>query len=156
MLPRRRSPRCAPPFCRAAAHRATLRRAAAPPLTAPRRTWCCRPGAQVLWRYFEKDSNEQHYIWTTGTVKRIADGLTDKRSERAKKILPAGALLWAWDADADYEEVAGEQWLHLLPQKWNTQQVYGWRFDPRELSAAASPPRDARRCNAVRADAMDA
>jgi len=28
-------------------------------------------------------------------VKRVADGLTDKASTRAKKILPAGALLWA-------------------------------------------------------------
>ena len=27
------------------------------------------------------------------------------------KILPAGALLWAWEADADFEEAAGEQWL---------------------------------------------
>jgi len=41
-------------------------------------------------------------------VKRVADGLTDTRSARAKKILPAGALLWAWDADADYNEAAGE------------------------------------------------
>ena len=30
-----------------------------------------------------------------GKVVRVADGLTDKRSARAKKILPAGALLWA-------------------------------------------------------------
>eukprot|EP00966_Prymnesium_polylepis_P033251 773458-Prymnesium_polylepis.1 len=26
----------------------------------------------------------------------------DKRSSRAKKILPAGALLWAWDADPEF------------------------------------------------------
>ena len=31
-------------------------------------------------------------------TKRVADGLTDK-AVRGKKILPAGALLWAWDAD---------------------------------------------------------
>jgi len=43
--------------------------------------------------------------------------VADKRSERAKKILPAGALLWAWEADADFEEKAGEQcqWLIQHP-----------------------------------------
>ena len=45
-------------------------------------------------------------------------------------------LAWAWDADAEYEEAAGEQWLILLPKKWNQQQQYGWRFDPREFGAA--------------------
>ena len=71
-------------------------------------------------------------IWTTGAVKRIADGLADKRSSRAKKILPAaGAVLWAWDADPSVKEAAGEQWVFLLPDKWNpsTQgRVYSWRY----------------------------
>eukprot|EP00966_Prymnesium_polylepis_P144173 3328508-Prymnesium_polylepis.1 len=58
-------------------------------------------------------------IWSTGTVRRVADGLTDKRSHRARKILPGGALLWAWDADPEFYEAAGEQWLVLLPSKWN-------------------------------------
>ena len=77
-------------------------------------------------------------IWASGTVKRIADGLTDKRSKRAQAILPAGALLWAWDADPDFEEVAGEQWLILLPEKWNKQVQYAWRFDPCELGIAGT------------------
>ena len=81
-------------------------------------------------------------IWATDRVVRVADGLTDKRSARAKKILPAGALLWAWDADPEFDEKAGEQWLILLPNKWNKQQHYSWRFDPRELGAtrATTPP----------------
>ena len=58
------------------------------------------------------------------TVRRVADGLTDKTSARAKKILPAGALLWAWDADPEYDEQAGEKWLVLLPNKWNKQVQY--------------------------------
>ena len=48
-------------------------------------------------------------------------------------------MLWAWDADPDFDEQAGEQWLILLPKKWNPRthkQVYSWRFDPRELGAA--------------------
>ena len=85
-------------------------------------------------------------IWSTGTVKRIADGLTDQRSKRARAILPGGALLWAWDADPDFDEQAGEQWLILLPQKWNPKthkQVYSWRYDPRELGAASGSTPDA-------------
>ena len=33
-------------------------------------------------------------------------------------------------------EEAGEQWLILLPDKWNRQVHYGWRYDPREREAA--------------------
>ena len=101
---------------------------------------------EVLWKYFDKDTNKPHMIWSTGTVKRIADGLTDKRSPRARSILPGGALLWAWDADPDFDEQAGEQWLILLPRKWNPKthsQVYSWRFDPRELGAAQGSTPDA-------------
>ena len=97
---------------------------------------------EVLWKYFEKDTNTPHMIWASGTVKRIADGLTDKRSSRAKKVLPAGVVLWAWDADPEQE---GEQWLFLLPKKWNLstqKQVYSWRFDPRELGAVRMPAAD--------------
>ena len=77
--------------------------------------------------------------------------LADKRSKRARKILPAGALLWAWDADPDFDEVAGEQWLILLPQKWNPsthKQVYSWRYDPRELGATDAREPDQRRKHA--------
>ena len=58
-------------------------------------------------------------------------------------------VLWAWDADPDFGEVAGERWLALLPKKWKKQQVYSWRYDPREFSPAAAPVRDPRRANAV-------
>ena len=73
---------------------------------------------------------------------RVADGLTDKRSKRAQKVLPAGMVLWAWDADPEFDEPAGEQWLPLLPSKWNKQQWYSWRYDPREFgcSGAAQTP----------------
>ena len=88
--------------------------------------------------------------------------------KRFKKILPAGALLcslWAWEANTEFEEVAGQTWLILLPIKYNKQVHYGWRLDPKQISqdraaaaaAAASPaasathnPNNARyrgRCN---------
>ena len=50
-----------------------------------------------------------------------------------------------------FDEVAGEQWLILLPKKWNRQQVYSWRYDPRELGAARATATDQRRKNAKRA-----
>jgi hypothetical protein len=73
----------------------------------------------VRWKYTNQDTGEPEYIWTTGKVVRVADGLAEQKSARAKKILPAGALLWAWEADKDFKEKAGEQWLILLPDKWN-------------------------------------
>ena len=97
---------------------------------------------EVCWPY--KKDGETVKIWASGTVKRVADGLTNTRSARARKILPAGALLWAWDPDPDRDEAAGEQWLILLPEKWNKQVQYAWRFDPCELvprGAPRPPPR---------------
>ena len=97
---------------------------------------------EVCWPYKENGTTVK--IWASGTVKRVADGLVDKASARAKKILPAGALLWAWDADPEYDERAGEKWLMLLPKKWNKQVQYAWRFDPCELAppgTARPPPR---------------
>ena len=93
---------------------------------------------EVRWKYKNKDTGEPEYIWSTGKVTRVADGLTDKKSAKAQKILPAGALLWAWEADPDFEEAAGEQWLILLPGKWNKQVQYAWRFDPCELEPAGA------------------
>ena len=98
---------------------------------------------EVCWPYKGGDGKTVK-IWASGQVKRVADGLTDKRSARAKKILPAGALLWAWEADPEYKEASGEQWLVLLPEKWNKHVQYAWRFDPCELvsqGSAVPPPR---------------
>ena len=98
---------------------------------------------EVCWPYKGKE-NETVKIWSSGRVVRVADGLTDKRSARARKILPAGALLWAWDADPEYNEKAGEQWLILLPEKWNKQCQYAWRFDPCELKSGGRKPKPQR------------
>lgn len=96
---------------------------------------------EICWPYKQPDGTTVK-IWASGTVKRVADGLTDKTSYRAQKILPAGALLWGWDADPEYQEVAGEKWMILLPKKWNKHVQYAWRFDPCELGlpARARPP----------------
>ena len=93
---------------------------------------------EVLWRYTDRDSGVGMLIWAPGRVVRVADGLADKRSKRHKNLLPAGAVLWAWDADPAFGEKAGEQWLVLLPGKYNKQVHYGWRFDPAEWEGEGS------------------
>ena len=108
---------------------------------------------EVCWPY--KENGETVKIWASGTVRRVADGLTDTRSPRAKKILPAGALLWGWDADPQFNETAGEQWLVLLPEKWNKQLQYSWRFDPCELAPAGTARPAPRRACVERCDEDD-
>ena len=88
---------------------------------------------EICWPY--KENGETLKIWASGTVKRVADGLTHKRTERCKSILPAGALLWGWDADPRFDEKEGEQWMVLHPDKYNRHVQYAWRFDPCELQA---------------------
>ena len=99
---------------------------------------------EVCWPYKENGKTTQ--IWASGTVLRVADGLQDKASKRAQKVLPAGALLWGYDAYPEYDEKAGEKWLMLLclksGKKWNKQVQYDWRYDPCELAppGTARPP----------------
>ena len=95
---------------------------------------------EVLWKYMDMEKNESTLIWASGRVTRVADGLTDRRSARARLLLPAGALLWSWDADPEFEEPAGEKWLMLLPSKWNRQVHNGWRYDPREVGGSRATP----------------
>ena len=37
-----------------------------------------------------------------------------------RRSSPAGAVLWAWDADPEYDGEAGEERLFLRPEKWNS------------------------------------
>ena len=103
------------------------------PATAPAFQDLVGKWLEVRWRYTNKDTGEYVYIWSPGKVVRVADGLADKRTALGKKLLPAGAVLWAWEDDPDFEDPAGEKWLTLLPAKFNAQVWYGWRLDPREL-----------------------
>ena len=107
---------------------------------------------EVLWPYTNRETGKHVLIWATGRVARVADGLTDRRSPRAQAVLPAGMVLWEWDADPEFDEPAGDKWLGLLPQKWNKQQLYSWRYDPREFRADAAPQRDQRRQHVDRMD----
>ncbi|KAL1515523.1 hypothetical protein AB1Y20_002145 [Prymnesium parvum] len=48
---------------------------------------------EVLRENFDQDTKEPHLIWASGRVVRVADGLSDKRSSRARKILPVAHTL---------------------------------------------------------------
>ena len=117
--------------------------AAQPPKPPPFDTRIVGKRFEVCWPYKLPDGTTVK-VWASGTCRRVADGLTDKTSARAKKILPAGAVLWGWDADPEYDEVAGEKWLILRPSNWNRTVQYAWRYDPCELGVpgrAKPPPR---------------
>ena len=78
----------------------------------------------------------------------VADGISHKETAKSRKILPAGAVLFEWEADDQFlissrsRQGSRQQWLILNPEKWNKQAQMVWRYDPSELAAlAAAPPR---------------
>ena len=109
---------------------------------------------EICWKYYSTETDEALLIWSPCEVVKVADGTSDKASERCKKMLPAGAVLVKWAEDKDREEKETLGWKVLLPKKFNKQQIYSWRLAPCEFSACAAPTRDPRRRNAVRADAV--
>ena len=100
---------------------------------------------EVRWRYTDTNTGTYIYIWTPGRVVRVADGLNDMRSKQGKKLMPAGAVLWEWEADEEFKEEVGEKWLTLLPTKFNKQVWYGWRYDPLPLVRAPAVQPEAMR-----------
>ena len=44
------------------------------------------------------------------------------------------ALVAALDMGSRSDEVAGEQWVILVPDRWNKQVQMAWRYDPCELA----------------------
>lgn len=105
------------------------------PLNAPAFAALLHKKIEVCWPYMDKNSGKRVLIWSAGKVTKVADGEMDKRSQKARQILPAGAVYWEWDAEDEFEEQAGGQWLVLDPkQKWNRAVAYGWRWHPEELA----------------------
>ena len=94
---------------------------------------------EVLWRYTDKQTKERVLIWSPVRVVAVADGVSHKRTPRCKKLMDAGALLVEWEADAEFEEESGRQWLVLDPKNFNGQRQNSWRWDPRELAVLPSP-----------------
>lgn len=64
---------------------------------------------------------------------QVADGHTDKKTPRCKKILPAGAVRIKWPADVDFDEEETFVWSILHPNSFNKDVHLGWRFAASEL-----------------------
>ncbi|KAL1520480.1 hypothetical protein AB1Y20_022061 [Prymnesium parvum] len=58
-----------------------------PPTAPPFDTNLVGKRLEVCWPYKENGTTVK--IWASGVVKRVADGLTDKRSAKARQVLPA-------------------------------------------------------------------
>eukprot|EP00965_Chrysotila_dentata_P008310 271403-Pleurochrysis_carterae.AAC.1 len=43
-------------------------------------------------------------MWCEGDVANVADGTSDKKSERARTLLAAGAIQFKWPEDAERDE----------------------------------------------------
>ena len=100
---------------------------------------------EICWgTYYEEGKKERIKMWCPCTVKKVADGESNKgshgkaESDRARKILPAGALLVEWEPDADRgEDEATVMWVVLHPSKWNKDGHLAWRWHPQELEEEA-------------------
>jgi len=90
---------------------------------------------EVCWKYYVE--GKPMLIWSPGEVVRVADGTSDMASERCRKMLPAGMVLLKWPEDADRKEKETQSWKVLLPNKFNKQVHYGWRYDPRDVPGVA-------------------
>lgn len=64
---------------------------------------------------------------------QAADGESDKKSARCRKILPAGALRIKWPADVEFDEDELYAWSILNPKCFNRDVHLGWRFAGSEL-----------------------
>ena len=80
--------------------------------------------------------------------------LEHRVSTRAKKILPAGALLWAWDADPTYQEQAGSKWLVLLPHRWSNMKLCSEML--LEVTVYCGKVRDQRGCQNMKYTTVEA
>ena len=86
---------------------------------------------EVCWRYHE--NGKPVMIWCTGVVDHVADGKSDKKSDRCKNILPAGMIRMRWPEDKERHEKESFTWNVLHPAKWNKDTHLGWRWDASEL-----------------------
>ena len=82
----------------------------------------------------KEPTGETAFLWCSCEVLRVSDGTARKvgaKGQVLKSMHPAGTVLLRWDANqAMGETEPSEQWMGLLPSKWNTDQLYAWRRDP--------------------------
>ena len=55
------------------------------------------------------------------------DGVADKLSDKARKLLPKDMAWVRWPEDPDFEEEESWAWLQLEAKKFNKNAHNGWR-----------------------------
>ncbi len=92
---------------------------------------------EICWPYRQPpDFSKRTLIWCVATVEKVADGVSDLKSERCRKPLAAGTALLRWEADEAFDENASTTWTELLPHKFNVERAYGWRLEDGGAAAA--------------------
>eukprot|EP00965_Chrysotila_dentata_P083559 2756690-Pleurochrysis_carterae.AAC.4 len=72
-------------------------------------------------------------MWCEGKVESVADGISDKKTERARTLLPARAIHFFWPADPERDEPERYKWTILNPVKWNKDVQNAWLWVSFEL-----------------------
>ena len=108
---------------------------------------CAPAGDASNASFICKQTRDQGHASLIGSRSSTAHTAADKgrhaqaESARARKILPAGALLVEWEPDPERDEdEASVMWLVLHPDKWNKEGHLAWRWHPDELEEPAEPP----------------
>eukprot|EP00965_Chrysotila_dentata_P127707 4222742-Pleurochrysis_carterae.AAC.1 len=76
----------------------------------------------MRWSYIittpsQSTPREHTYMWCNGEVASVADGTSNKKSEKARTLLPAGAVHFKWPADVERDEPESFTWIILHPAK---------------------------------------
>jgi hypothetical protein len=106
---------------------------------------------EVCWGGYRVEGKEgRTKMWCPCKVLRVADGETaygrhgQAESARARKLLPAGAVLVEWEPDHERgEHHATVMWLVLHPDRWAGRGASGhlaWRWDPRDMPSQSAGP----------------
>jgi hypothetical protein len=79
-----------------------------------------------------KSGRHSQYIWCTGRVVEVADGIK-KKSPQCKSPLPWGAVRIRWPQDVEYGERETYVWSVLKLADCNQEQHLGGRYAASEL-----------------------
>lgn len=104
---------------------------------------------EVCWQYWitqEGGSKKGMRIWSPGTITQIADGssalLNQQRKRQLEKASPGSfAALYTWEADAEFGEKAGKQWVIFDPAKFRKHGAGGWRLLVSDVAGPSAPER---------------
>ena len=120
------------------------------PETAPAASTLVGKKVEVCWQYWveQEDGRKKGLrVWCPGKItqtagKGAADALLNKgRRQQLEKASPGSfAALYTWEADAEFGERAGQQWLIFDPTRFKRHGAGGWRLLIEEAPPGPSDP----------------